>query len=71
MTGYNKPNKDDKMKIETKKWLKNDIIDVLLALVVTIMAYLLFTYVSKSVESMLIPVIFILVLILLKVSGKK
>ena len=59
------------MKTETKKWLKNDIIDVLLALVITIIAYLLFIYVSNSIAGMLTPIIFLLVLIYLKLHNKK
>ncbi|MBU2562399.1 MAG: hypothetical protein KKF68_01940 [Nanoarchaeota archaeon] len=53
-----------------KEW-KGEVIDVLLAFGVALIAYFSFNYFQPSIEEMLIPIIFLLVLILLKFSNKK
>jgi len=56
---------------ELKKCWKTEVIDILLAFGVSLIAYLSFNYFNASIQEMFIPVIFLLVLILLQFSNKK
>ncbi len=48
-----------------KEW-KGEVVDILLAFGVVLIAYFTFNYFKPSIEEMLLPIIFLLVLILLK-----
>jgi len=56
---------------ELKKSWKEEIVDILLAFGVSLIVYLSFNYFNPSIQEMLIPLIFLLVLILLKLPNKK
>ena len=53
-----------------QEW-KGEVVDILLAFGTALIAYFSFTYFIPSIEEMLIPIIFLLVLILLKLPNKK
>ena len=53
-----------------KEW-KDDLLDVVVSLGVVILAYFAFNYFNPPIQSLLLPIIFLLVLILLKLPDKK
>jgi len=56
---------------ELKKCWKTEVINIFLAFAVSVLAYFSFNYLNASIQEMFIPVIFLLVLILLRFSDKK
>ena len=58
-------------KKKVDKWFKKDVVNVLLALGASLIAYFSFNYFNPSTGDMLSAVIFILILILLKLTDKK
>ncbi len=54
-----------------KEQWKEEVVDILLAFGVVLIVYFTFNYFKPSIEEMLLPIIFILVLILLKLPNKK
>jgi hypothetical protein len=59
------------MKQKQSKTGKNEIINVLLSLGVTAIAYLAVNYFNPPIENLLYPIIFILILIYLELLNKK
>ena len=59
------------MKANTKKSLKNEIIDMMLGLFVTAISYFVIRLTGAPVENLVYAVIFLLVLILLKLPNRK
>ena len=61
----------ERIKKISKKKIPNEIWAIVIAFGVALIAYFSFNYFQPSIEEMLIPIIFLLVLILLKFSNKK
>ena len=59
------------MKMDAKKSLKKNVINVILSLAVTVIGYCAFRYTGAPAENWFYPIIFLLVLILLKLPNKK
>lgn len=56
---------------QLKKSWKVEVINIILALGVSLLAYFIFIYFKSSIQEMLVPIIFLLALILLQFSNKK
>jgi len=56
---------------KSKKFWETDVFDIAVALIISVFAYFIANYTQPQINEMFATILFILVLILLKVLGKK